>query len=93
MDTLARADAFFLITSIAVAGVGTALLVALAYAALILHDLRRVSARLRAETDLIAGDLDTLRRDLKRGSALQAAGHFVRGVLAGSPRVHRAKGG
>ncbi len=93
MDTLARADAFFLITAIAVMVVGAALLVVLVYAALILRDLKRASSRLRAETDLIADDLDTLRRDLRRGSVFQAVGRFVRGVFAGPARAPRAKGG
>ncbi len=86
MDQMARSDAFFLITAIAVVLAGTGLCVALVYCTLILHDVKRISSRIRTETDLIADDVGGLRQDL---------GHivrFVRGVL-GLKELHQRKGG
>lgn len=65
METFIHADIFFFITSIAVILLTAALVALLIYLIRILRDLKKISAKVKDETELVAGDIDDLRRKTK----------------------------
>jgi hypothetical protein len=93
MDTLIHADIFFFITSLAVIVLGVVLLVALVYVTAILRDVKHITAKVRAETDLITADIVDLRESLrKEGFALSKILGFVRGIFGRHKKPRQQKG-
>lgn len=66
MDTLAKSDVFFFITSVAVVMVTAAIIVIAFYVVKILSDLKHIMRRAKHETELIVEDIDNLRGNVKR---------------------------
>ena len=82
MDTLVQADIFFFITSIAIALVTIAILIALFFFIQILRDVRYTSKRVREETDRIISDVDDLREFVKKeGKRVINLKKLVGGIL------------
>lgn len=69
MDALARSDAFFLITALAVVIITALVIAALVYVIRILRDLKSLSEKLEAGGDAIAGDISSIHRNIKQGIA------------------------
>ncbi len=65
MDSLLKADIFFVITSASVVVVAVFLVIALVYVIRIVKDVKYVSKRVKAEADLIALDIDAARAKIK----------------------------
>lgn len=77
MDTLAKSDMFFFITTICILLVSLVLLVVGAYVIVIIADIRMITKKLREGTDEVVDDLKLLRENLKEkgrtfGSVLAA---------------------
>ncbi|MES2059724.1 MAG: hypothetical protein V4438_01705 [Patescibacteria group bacterium] len=71
MDTAARSDTFFFITTICVILVTVIAVVAGAYAIRIIADVKYITKRAKKETDEIADDLKNAREHIKqKGSGL-----------------------
>ena len=82
MDNLIQADIFFFITTAAVVIVSIALLAILIYVLLILKDAKKVSNKVKEETELVAADLDEMRREMKKeGRRLKPMVAFVAKVF------------
>lgn len=67
MDSFIHADVFFFITSIAVIMVTAFSVAALIYLVRILRDFNKISSKVKDETELIADDINQLRRKTKAG--------------------------
>jgi beta-lactamase regulating signal transducer with metallopeptidase domain len=65
MDTIAKSDAFFFITTICVILVTVMVVVAGAYAIRIVSDVKYITKRAKKETDEIADDLKEAREHIK----------------------------
>lgn len=65
MESIAKSDMFFFVTTIAVIVVTLVLVVALAYVIRIASDIKYIAKRAKQETDEIADDLKTARETLK----------------------------
>ncbi len=65
MESIAKSDMFFFVTTIAVIIVTLVLVVALAYVIRIASDIKYIAKRAKQETDEIADDLKTARETLK----------------------------
>lgn len=63
METIAKADIFFVITAGAVVAVTILLLVILIYVLRILNNVEHISDRVRQETEIITNDIDNLRQE------------------------------
>ena len=61
MDTLIKADIFFLVTTIAVIVIGIGISVGVVYMIRILRDMKYISNKIKDESDHIAEDLELLR--------------------------------
>jgi hypothetical protein len=78
METIAKADIFFFITSIAVIGIGFLAAIAAIYVINILRDVRKVSKTVSREADQLAGDLDEMRSKVKTGRTMSALYDFFK---------------
>ncbi len=67
MDSFIHADVFFFVTSIAVIMVTAFSVAALIYLVRILRDFNKISSKVKDETELIADDINELRRKTKEG--------------------------
>ncbi|OGY98406.1 MAG: hypothetical protein A2855_02660 [Candidatus Liptonbacteria bacterium RIFCSPHIGHO2_01_FULL_57_28] len=65
MNTLIHADIFFFVTTIAVVLIAALFIVVIIYVVRILTDLRYVSGMVRRQTDLLAGDMDDIREEIR----------------------------
>lgn len=65
MESIARSDMFFFVTTIAVIVLTLVLVVALSYFIRIASDIKYIAKRAKQETDEIADDLKTARENLK----------------------------
>ncbi len=65
MESIARSDMFFFVTTIAVIVLTLVLVVALSYFIRIASDIKYIAKRAKEETDEIADDLKTARETLK----------------------------
>lgn len=73
MDTLAKSDAFFFITSVCVSLVTIVILVIGAYLFGIVADIKYIVRKAKASTDEITNDIHEIRETLKdKGSAIGA---------------------
>ena len=72
MDTVAKSDFFFFVTTIAVIVVTLVLIVALTYVIRIASDIKYISKRAKEETDDIADDIRSARENLKSKGKLFA---------------------
>ena len=61
MDTLAKADIFFFVTTIAVVIIGILLAIVLTYSIFILKDMKALSKRAKEEGERIMDDIESLR--------------------------------
>jgi len=66
MEDLIQADIFFFITSAAVIILSIGLLAIFIYVLLILKDAKKVSKKVKNETELVVDDLDEMRREMKK---------------------------
>ncbi|MEK7618502.1 MAG: hypothetical protein AAB410_05155 [Patescibacteria group bacterium] len=73
MNTLARSDAFFLITALAVGVISILLIIAIIYLIRLFRDVKYITGKAKQETDLIAGDIEALRKNAKIQSFKWAA--------------------
>lgn len=65
MESVAKSDMFFFVTTIAVVVVTLVLVVALSYIIRIASDIKYIASRAKKETDEIADDLKVARETLK----------------------------
>ncbi len=87
METLAKADIFFVVTTIFVAILAVFAIIAGIYLVKILRNLRDVSNLVKSETLHIAGDIENIRSDIKRnGLNLSGIFKFFKGILHRNPR-------
>jgi len=68
METIAKADIFFVVTTIAVVLVTIGIIAVLVQAYRIARDIRSVSEKIAASGDAIASDIAALRSGIKRGA-------------------------
>ncbi len=81
MNPILQANIFFFITSVAVVLVSLLVVVLLIYLVLILKDFRKVSRKVREETDLIAMDINEARAHIKeKGAAMSSAFDFFKNL-------------
>ena len=66
MTDLAKSDAFFFITTIAVILVTIVVIIVAVYLIKILRDVKHISDKAKTETDLIAEDINELRTNVRR---------------------------
>ena len=66
MEEVLKSDVFFFVTSISVIVLSLVLLVALYYLIKILRDVKDISHTVKKESELIASDVDAVRRSIKR---------------------------
>ena len=85
MDTVAKSDAFFFITTISVIIVTVIVVVAGAYLIRIISDIKYITKRAKKETDEIADDLKEAREHLKE------KGHGIAGLLSSVFAFRRAR--
>ncbi len=83
MDSLAKADIFFFITSCAIAIFAIAGIIAAVYLTKILNDIKAITSTARREVENIIDDVGELREDLKEEgkgliSKLFILGDFIR---------------
>jgi uncharacterized protein YpmB len=88
METLAKSDIFFFITSIAVVILTVLLSIALVYAIKILREAKKLTAEAKIQGEALLADIDDARRYLKRegmrlGSLAGLAGRFLGGKRRG----------
>lgn len=79
VDTIAKSDVFFFITTIAVIAISVIFAVVLIYVVKILRDIKDISGIAKDQTKSLSGDLDELRtRVKKKGQGwMQIYGHFA----------------
>jgi hypothetical protein len=65
METVMKADIFFVVTTVAVALVAVAMLIALVYIIRILRDVTYISKKVKEESDGIISDVRELRASIK----------------------------
>lgn len=77
MESLARSDVFFIITTMAVVVVGAILVTGLVYIILILRSLRRLSKTAERVTEVVGTDVAELRQNIKdKGLSVTAFAKF-----------------
>lgn len=84
METLIHADIFFFVTTIAVVLIASLFIVVIIYVVRILNDLHYVSGIVRKETDMLAGDIEDLREEVKRKGILGGIYAIISGLFGGS---------
>ncbi len=80
MDSIARSDIFFTVTTIAIVVVGALLAGVLLYALRMMHDARTITKSLRDETKKIMGDVETIRKAVTSDAKMvrEVAGSVVK---------------
>lgn len=68
METIVKADIFFVVTTVAVVGVAVAFIVAIIYLISILRQLRGLMIRIREEGEAIADDIKAVRKGFEVSS-------------------------
>jgi hypothetical protein len=87
MESIAKADIFFFVTTIFVVLLAIALIIVTVYVIKILQDLKDISEIVKSETLHIAGDVEQLRADVKRnGFNFPSILRFFRNVFSGKRR-------
>ncbi len=79
METIAKSDMFFFISSICFVVVSVLLVWFLAYAIAIAKDVKKLSARIEHEGEKISADLDDFRRAAK--TRVRGTGKVIGGIL------------
>ena len=69
METIAKADIFFVVTTVAIVAVSIALLAVLVYTLLILRDVKNISRKVKEETQHISEDIKDLRTNIRTEGA------------------------
>jgi hypothetical protein len=87
METLAKADIFFVVTTAAIVFGAIALVIIAAYVVRILRDVKRISRVVKDETEGIAGDIDDLRLKFRS----EGIGALLRGRRAFEKGSEKAK--
>ncbi|MCI0542457.1 hypothetical protein L0Y69_01725 [bacterium] len=88
MDSLARSDLFFFITTIAVVLVTALVVAALIYVVRILRDIKSLSQKLEEGGDAIASDISSVHSSIKAGIA--KAVHAVKKATSKTSRTKKA---
>ena len=88
METLAKSDVFFLITTIAVVLVTLVIVVAAVYIVKILNDIKYIAGRVKNESDNLSEDISDLRNHFK-SKGLKLAG--LAGIATGMIKRHLKK--
>lgn len=65
MESIAKMDIFFLVTTVVVALVGLLAIILMVYAIKFIRDARQISQLLREETIEVIDDIEEFRRDVK----------------------------
>lgn len=65
MESIAKMDIFFLVTTVVVALVGLLAIILMVYAIKFIRDARQISRLLREETIEVIDDIEEFRRDVK----------------------------
>lgn len=91
MDTLIHADIFFFITTIAVVLITSLLIVVIIYIVRILNDFRYISGVVRKETDLLAEDIEELRKEVERKGVFGGLYTLISGLFHGSDKRSKVK--
>jgi hypothetical protein len=87
MDTVAKADIFFFVTTIFVGILGVVMVIVAVYFIKILRDLKDISSIVKSETEQIAVDVENLRLDVRRhGFNFPAMIRFIRSIFSGKHR-------
>ncbi|MDQ2932855.1 MAG: hypothetical protein M3Q80_00550 [bacterium] len=90
METLIHADIFFLVTTIALILLTIGLIIALVYVIKILHLLHKVADIARAESDLIAEDINLLRSRMHNGTfTLGSVIQFFKNIISRKGRLKK----
>ena len=91
METLAKADIFFVVTTVAIVFGALALVIIAAYVVRILRDVKRISRVVKDETEGIADDIGDLRYKV-RSEGIGALLRGKRAVEEGSKKVRKFYG-
>lgn len=80
MDSIARSDIFFTVTTIAIVVVGLLLAGVLVYALRMMHDARAITKSVRDETKKIMSDVETIRKAVTSDAKMvrEVAGSVVK---------------
>lgn len=68
MDTILKADIFFIVTTVVVSIVGLLIALVLIYLIRILSDVKKLSRKVRQEGEALVEDIDDLRENIKRNT-------------------------
>ena len=83
METLVQSDIFFFVSSISVALVSVALIIAVVYAIRVLRDVSHISRKAKEESDELAKDIKELRKAVKEeGSRGRATFRLITGLIS-----------
>lgn len=92
METVMKADIFFVISTVAVVLVALALIVALVYIILFLRNALYVSRRVKEESDELIKDIEALRTTVKiEGFKVRHAIGFLKNIFGKSRRRKSSK--
>ena len=81
MDTLIQADIFFFVTTVITIVVGILVAVSLIYLAFLLKDLKHIAHTVRTGADILADDVNDLRKEIKReGIKVKSLVNFTKKV-------------
>ena len=81
MDTLIQADIFFFITTVITIVVGILVAVTLIYLVFLLKDLKHIAHTVRTGADILADDVNDLRKEIKReGVKVKSLVNFTKKV-------------
>jgi len=69
METLLKADVFFVVTTVAVVAVAVVFIIALIYLIFILREIKGLMRRIRQEGDEIMDDVKSIREGVERSGA------------------------
>lgn len=90
METLIHADIFFFVTTLAVILIASLFAVVIIYIVRILNDFRYISRVVRKETDLLAGDIEEIREEVKRQGVFGGISAMISALVNGLGK--RSKG-
>lgn len=77
MESLARSDVFFIVTTFVVVVIGAILIVGLLYVIMILRSIKRLSKTAERVTEVVGADVAELRQNIKaKGLSLTAFAKF-----------------
>ncbi len=68
MDTILKADIFFIVTTVVVSIIGLLIALVLIYLIRILSDVKKLSRKVRQEGEALVEDIDDLRENIKRNT-------------------------